>query len=104
MKGEVTMSYTHSFEDIRNLARGGVRSRHGAFPPDAQTKPNQVTEEELRESVSKYWQIDEIRPAFIHVGAAVLQIPGMPVPSPFGVGDKGRQKMPAFLLTAHKAR
>jgi hypothetical protein len=42
-----------------------------------QTKPNQVTEEELRESVSKYGQIDEIRPAFIHVGAAVLQIPGM---------------------------
>jgi hypothetical protein len=31
------------------------------------------------------------------------QISGKPVPSPFGVDEKGRQKMPAFLLTAHKA-
>jgi SAM-dependent methyltransferase len=75
----------------------------GAFPPDADTRPNEVTEDELREAVSKYWEIDEIRPAFIHVGGAVLQIPGMPVPSPFSVDEKGRQKMPAFLLTAHKA-
>jgi SAM-dependent methyltransferase len=74
----------------------------GAFPSDAEIKPNEVTEDELREAVSKYWQIDEIRPAFIHVGAAVLQIPGMRVPSPFGVDDHGRLKMPAFLLTAHK--
>ena len=76
----------------------------GAFPPDAETRPNEVTEDELRQTVSKYWEIDEIRPAFIHVGGAVLQIPGMPVPSPFGVDEKGRQQMPAFLLTAHKAR
>jgi SAM-dependent methyltransferase len=76
----------------------------GAFPPDAETRPNEVTEDELRQAVSKYWEIDEIRPAFIHVGGAVLQIPGMPVPSPFGVDEKGRQQMPAFLLTAHKAR
>jgi SAM-dependent methyltransferase len=75
----------------------------GAFPPDADTRPNEVTEDELREAVSKYWEIDEIRPAFIHGDGAVLQIPGMPVPSPFSVDEKGRQKMPAFLLTAHKA-
>ena len=27
----------------------------------------------------------------------------LPVPSPFSVDEKGRQKMPAFLLSAHKA-
>jgi hypothetical protein len=75
----------------------------GAFPPEAQTKPNDVTEDELREAVSRYWQIDEIRPAFIHVGDAILQIPGMRVPSPFSVENQGRQKIHAFLLTAHKA-
>ncbi|MCW2685956.1 MAG: hypothetical protein JWR37_846 [Mycobacterium sp.] len=39
--------------------------------------------------VSKYWEIDEIRPAFIHLGSAVLRIPGMPVPSPYSVDAKG---------------
>jgi len=73
----------------------------GAFPPDIEPKPNEVTEDELREAVSKYWEIDEIRPAFIH--ANTPQISGTPVPSSFGVDEKGRQRMPAFLLTAHKA-
>ena len=38
-----------------------------------------VTEDELREAVSKYWEIDEIRPAFIHanMGAA------LPADAPF---------------------
>jgi hypothetical protein len=65
----------------------------GAFPPAAETKPNEVTEDELREAVSKHWEVDEIRPALIHVGGAILQIPGMRVPSPFSVDEKGRQKM-----------
>src|SRR6516165_9849270 len=49
----------------------------GAFPPDMDTltKPNEVTEDELRECVSKYWTVDDIRPAFIH--ANVPQIPGV---------------------------
>jgi len=78
------------------------------FPPDAtdQAQPSQA-KEELRESVSKYWQIDENPgPAFIHVGAAVLQIPGyacaVTVRRP---ADKGRQE-DARLPThrAYKAR
>jgi hypothetical protein len=38
----------------------------GAFPGEWEQKPNEVDEDELRSSVSRYWQIDEIRPAFIH--------------------------------------
>ena len=73
----------------------------GAFPPDMDTltKPNEVTEDELREAVSKYWTIDEIRPAFIHVN--VPQIPGVSMP-PHEFDENGRMKFPAYLLTAHK--
>jgi len=35
----------------------------GAFPAEWETKPNEVDEDELRSAVSKYWEIDEIRPA-----------------------------------------
>jgi SAM-dependent methyltransferase len=73
----------------------------GSFPEDAEFGPNIVTETELREAVSKYWEIDEIRPAYIH--ANVAAIPGMPQMPQVDVDEKGRQKMPAFLLTAHKA-
>ena len=38
----------------------------GAFPAEMEQKPNEVDEDELRAAVSKYWEIDEIRPAFIH--------------------------------------
>lgn len=73
----------------------------GAFPADTDLPtPNVVSEDELREAVSKYWEIDDIRPAFIH--ANMPQIPDAP-PSQFDSDDKGRQKMPAYLLTAHKA-
>ena len=74
----------------------------GAFPPDMDTltKPNEVTEDELREAVSKYWTIDEIRPAFIH--ANVPQIPGVSMPS-HDFDEKGRIMFPAYLLAAHKA-
>jgi SAM-dependent methyltransferase len=70
----------------------------GAFPAELETKPNEVDEDELRAAVSKYWEIDEIRPAAIHAKA----IPGMPTPS-FERDDKGRTKFPAFLVSAHKA-
>jgi SAM-dependent methyltransferase len=75
----------------------------GAFPADLQGgKPNEVDEDELRAAVSKYWEIDEIRPAAIHVN--VPQMPGMPaLELPFDRDDKGRVKFPAYLLTAHKA-
>ncbi len=74
----------------------------GAFPAELETKPNEVTEDELRAAVGKYWQIDEIRPAFIH--SHVPQMPGVPIPMPAHEFDEqGRIKFPAFLLSAHKA-
>ena len=64
---------------------------------------NPVTEDELREVVSKYWTIDEIRPARIHANLPDnIDLEGQPMP--FGdVRDEpnGRQSVPAFLLTAH---
>ncbi|WP_102419395.1 class I SAM-dependent methyltransferase [Mycobacterium sp. 4858] len=74
----------------------------GAFPAEMQPKPNEVDEDELRAAVSKYWEIDEIRPAFIL--SNVVEIPDAPFEFPPHERDeKGRMKMPAYLLTAHKA-
>ncbi|MDM4141003.1 MULTISPECIES: class I SAM-dependent methyltransferase [Mycobacterium] len=74
----------------------------GAFPAELETKPNEVDEDELRAAVSKYWEIDEIRPAFIL--SNVVNIPNAPFEFPQHDRDeKGRLKMPAYLLTAHKA-
>ena len=64
---------------------------------------NPVTEAELREVVSKYWAIDEIRPARIHANLPDLP-PTEGSPMPFGdVRDEanGRKSVPAFLLSAH---
>src|ERR1700712_818710 len=72
----------------------------GAFPAEVEQKPNEVTEDELRAAVGKYWEIDEIRPAFIHANA--IKMPDVPFESAHGFDDKGRVKFPAFLLTAHK--
>jgi SAM-dependent methyltransferase len=73
----------------------------GAFPADMKTatKPNEVDEEDLRAIVSRYWVIDEIRPAFIHANPP--QIPGVTIPS-HERDEKGRVKFPAHLLSAHK--
>jgi SAM-dependent methyltransferase len=74
----------------------------GAFPADFPYKPHELTEQELREAVSAYWAIDEIRRGVIH--AHVPQIPDADFELPaHETDDKGRQKMPAFLLSAHKA-
>jgi SAM-dependent methyltransferase len=74
----------------------------GAFPPGFPYKPHELTEYELREAVWKYWVIDDIRHAVIH--AYVPQIPDAPFELPsHEVDEKGRQKMPALLLSAHKA-
>lgn len=69
----------------------------GAFPADMEQGPNEVDEDELRAAVSNYWEIDEVRPAAIH--ANVPEMPGMPA---FEKDGKGRTKLPAFLLSAHK--
>ena len=70
----------------------------GAFPAEWEAKPNEVDEDELRDAVSKYWEIDEIRPAFIHAN-----IPPVPDGPQHQRDEKGRVKMPAYLLAAHKA-
>jgi SAM-dependent methyltransferase len=75
-----------------------------AFPPGIEVGPNTVDEDELRNAVGKYWEIDEIRPAFIHAN----QPADLPADQPFTLpefdrDEKGRAKMPAYLLTAHKA-
>lgn len=71
----------------------------GAFPPGLEVKPNEVDEDELREVVGRHWVIDEVRPAFIH--ANEVPLPDAP-PPPFSRDEKGRVKMPAFLLSAHR--
>jgi SAM-dependent methyltransferase len=60
---------------------------------------NAVTDDELREVVSKYWTVDEIRPARLHgllsKGFSAL---------PFGdvrEEPNGRQSVPGWLLSAH---
>jgi SAM-dependent methyltransferase len=66
--------------------------------PDGPANP--VTEDELRDIVSKYWTIDEIRPARIHGVFPEGFEDFFPVS---GVRDEpnGRQSVAAFLLTAH---
>jgi SAM-dependent methyltransferase len=74
----------------------------GAFPAELETKPNEVSEDELRAVVGKYWEIDEIRPAFIHANTPPLAPDSGIVFPPHDRDDKGRLKFPAFLVTAHK--
>jgi SAM-dependent methyltransferase len=74
----------------------------GAFPAEMETGPNEVDEDELRAAVSKYWEIDEIRPAYIHANIPKVTNAPFEFP-PHDRDDKGRMKLPAYLLTAHKA-
>lgn len=66
--------------------------------PDSPANP--VTEDELRDVVSKYWTIDDIRPARIHGVFPEGFEQFFPVTD---VRDepKGRKSVPAWLLTAH---
>lgn len=73
----------------------------GAFPAEVKTRPNEVDEAELRAAVGKYWEIDEIRPAFVHANPAAFGDTDVKVLTP-DRDDKGRIVFPAFLLTAHK--
>lgn len=73
----------------------------GAFPAELEQKPHEVTEDELREAVGKYWEIDDIRPAFIHANMPVGPDAPFQLP-PHDLDEKGRMKMPAFLLSAHR--
>lgn len=66
--------------------------------PDSPANP--VTEEELRDVVSRYWTIEDISPARIHAVFPEGFQEFFPVS---GVRDepKGRKSVPALLLTAH---
>lgn len=95
---------------LRSIHRAAAPGAHyyvlvfakGAFPPEAaEGKPNEVDEDELRAVVGKYWEIDEVRPAFIH--ASMGPIPDEALETlPFDLDEQRRAKMPAFLLSAHK--
>jgi len=74
---------------------------------DATTMPaagpaHPVTEQELRDVVSKYWVIDEIRPARIHANVAE-NFAGFTEFAGTGIQDEGngRMSVPAWLLSAH---
>jgi SAM-dependent methyltransferase len=76
---------------------------NGAFPTEWENRPNQVDEHELRTAVSKYWEIDEIRPAYIHANIPAAAESGQGQMPPHDRDEKGRMKLPAYLLTGHKA-
>jgi SAM-dependent methyltransferase len=74
---------------------------------DATTMPaagpaHPVTEQELRDVVSKYWVIDEIRPARIQANVAE-NFTGFNDFAGAGLKDEGngRMSVPAWLLSAH---
>ena len=60
---------------------------------------NPVTEDELRQVVSKYWVIDEIRPARIHANFPDGALAEFPVVDLRDEGN-GRKSVPAWLLSA----
>ncbi len=63
---------------------------------------NPVTEQELRDVVSKYWVIDDVRPARIHANVAE-SFTGFKDFAGAGVRDEGNGRMSvgAWLLSAH---
>jgi 2-heptyl-1-hydroxyquinolin-4(1H)-one methyltransferase len=66
--------------------------------PDGPANP--VTEDELRDVVSRYWVIDEIRPARIHGNFPGTSSAAFPVADIRDEGN-GRKSVPAWLLSAH---
>ncbi|KZM74546.1 class I SAM-dependent methyltransferase [Nocardia terpenica] len=73
-----------------------------ALPETPGPGPNPVTEDELRQVVSKYWVVDSIAPARIH-GNLPTELPDAP-----GFRFQGMRKepsgytsVPAWLLSAH---
>ena len=73
-----------------------------AMPADGPV--NAVTEDELRAVVSKYWVIDEIRPARIHANVPENFLEHFQGFAGGGLRDeaKGRKSMSAWLLSAHR--
>ena len=65
--------------------------------------PNAVTEQELRDVVGKYWDIDEIRPARIHANVPESFAEAFNSFSGTDIRDEpnGRKSVGAWLLSAH---
>jgi SAM-dependent methyltransferase len=71
-----------------------------ALPADSPFPvPNLVTMDELRQAVSAFWDIEAIDPAYVYV--RLPDVPNLP-PHSFEVDQRGRVKLPAFLLAARK--
>ena len=90
-------------ESIRRAAAPGARLyilvfAHGAFPDGMDRAPHAVTENELRMAVSSHFDIDAVRPAWIH---ANIPAGGPMADTVAGRDEQGRAKMPAYLLSAH---
>lgn len=92
-------------DSIRHAAAPGaslyiLTFTQDAFPEDpGYPVPHVVTRNELGDAVCKHWTIDEVRPAFIHAHA-----PQTRSGRRFDLDADGREKLPAFLLTAHRPR
>ena len=77
-----------------------------SFGPEIGGGPNQpgpsgVTEEELRDAVSAYWVVDDVRPALLYGNAAAMP-EGAEASNMARFVDGDRMRMPGFLLSAHK--
>jgi SAM-dependent methyltransferase len=64
--------------------------------------PHQFTSDQLRQSVARYWQIDEVRPAHLY-GRGGAARAAANAPATGGTDHHGRVKMPAHLVIAHRA-
>ena len=68
--------------------------------PDGPLGPGHpVSDDELRDVVSRYWVVDDIRPARIHSNVPEA-LSGLPVA--FRDEPKGRKSIAAWLLSAHR--
>jgi hypothetical protein len=67
-----------------------------------QGPPFAVTADELREVVSKYWAVDELKPARIYANfpEGLAELPGAPQMK-IEEGPDGRKSVAAWLLSAH---
>jgi SAM-dependent methyltransferase len=73
-----------------------------AFPPGAEFGPRPFTETDLREVVSGFLVVDEVRPA-----RAWVNVPGT-LPDGFEyrnvtIGSDGRAQLPSLLVSAHRS-
>lgn len=74
-----------------------------AFGDDTPPGPNGFTEDTLRQAVSAVWEVDELRPAKLYANETHLQGAGAAIGAAER-DDRGRVKLPGFLVSAHKSR